>query len=134
MIDGYVFDLLRQTIGSTENPEVKLKSFNMLTAYMDHLQNIDPAQLQSVLLASVKWKPGRSASVLRCSAVLCSYAAIHHKKLEIIPSNINIIADSFVDLVEDETVNTRLAAIKILQQCLFLGRPNNVDSILTSIF
>jgi hypothetical protein len=70
MIDGYVFDLLRQTIGSTENPEVKLKSFNMLTAYMDHLQNIDPAQLQSVLLASVKWKPVRSVSVLRCSAAL----------------------------------------------------------------
>lgn len=63
MIDGYVFDLLRQTIGSTQNPEVKLKSFNMLTASMDHLQSIDPAQLQAISLASVKWKPGQSASV-----------------------------------------------------------------------
>ncbi|EFX62296.1 hypothetical protein DAPPUDRAFT_119461 [Daphnia pulex] len=97
MIDGYVFDLLRQTISSNPNPEVKLKSFNILTASMEHLQSIDPAQLQAILLASVKWKPGRSASVLRSSAALCAYAAIHHRKLEIIPSNVNIMADSFVD-------------------------------------
>jgi hypothetical protein len=97
MIDSYVFDLLRQTISSNPNPEVKLKSFNMLTASMEHLQSIDPAQLQAILLASVKWKPGRSASVLRSSAALCAYAAIHHRKLEIIPSNVNIMADSFVD-------------------------------------
>jgi hypothetical protein len=133
MIDSYVFDLLRQTISSNPNPEVKLKSFNMLTASMEHLQSIDPAQLQAILLASVKWKPGRSASVLRSSAALCAYAAIHHRKLEIIPSNLNTMADSFVDLVEDEVVNTRLAAIKILQHCLFAGRPTNLDSILTSI-
>lgn len=134
MIDAYVFDLLRQTISSNPNPEVKLKSFNMLTASMEHLQSIDPNQLQAILLASVKWKPGRSASVLRSSAALCAYAAIHHRKLEIIPSNVNTMADSFVDLVEDEVVNTRLAAIKILQHCcLFAGRPTNLDSILTSI-
>jgi hypothetical protein len=36
-------------------------------------------------------------------------------------------------LVENEVVNTRLAAIKILQHCLFAGRPTNLDSILTSI-
>lgn len=132
IIDGYVFDLLRQTISSNQNPEVKLKSFNMLTASMEHLQCIDPAQIQAILLASVKWKPGRSASVLRSSAALCAYAAVHHRKLEILPSNIDAISDSFVDLVEDEVVNTRLAAIKILHRCLFAGRPTNTDSILTS--
>ncbi|KAI9550138.1 hypothetical protein GHT06_006412 [Daphnia sinensis] len=133
MIDNFVFDLLCQTIAATTCPEIKLKSFNMLTGSMSHIQCTDPAQLQTMLLANVKWKPGRSASVLRSSAALCAYAAVQHNKLEIIPSNIDVIANSFVDLVEDEAVNTRLAAIRIIQRCLLAGRPANLDSILTTL-
>ncbi|XP_057380977.1 uncharacterized protein LOC130703562 [Daphnia carinata] len=133
MIDNFVFDLLCQTIAATQCPEIKLKSFNMLTGSMDHVQCTDPAQFQAMLLANVKWKPGRSASVLRSSAALCAYAAVQHHKLEIIPSNIDVIANSFVDLVEDEAINTRLAAIRIIQRCLIAGRPANLDSILTTL-
>ncbi|XP_057370064.1 uncharacterized protein LOC130690853 [Daphnia carinata] len=133
MIDNFIFDLLCQTIAATQCPEIKLKSFNMLTGSMDHVQCTDPAQFQVMLLANVKWKPGRSASVLRSSAALCAYAAVQHHKLEIIPSNIDVIANSFVDLVEDEAINTRLAAIRIIQRCLIAGRPANLDSILTTL-
>lgn len=131
LINPYVFNLIRQTIISTSIPEIRLKSFNMLTASMEKIQ-CDPSHLEAILLANIKWKPGRSSSVLRSCAALCAYTAIIHRKLDIVQSNIDVFTDSFLPLVEDEVVNTRLAAIRILKRCLLTGRPTKVDSVLTS--
>ena len=51
LIDGFVFELLRQTVASTQVPEIKLKCFNILTASMDHLSvgQHDAANLRSML-------------------------------------------------------------------------------------
>lgn len=131
IVNDYVFDLIRQTIVSSSSPEIKLKCFNMLTASMEKVE-CDPANLEVILLTNIKWKPGRSASVLRSCAALCTYAAITHRKLDITQSNINVFTDCLLPLVEDEVVNTRLAAIRILKRCLLIGRPTKLDSVLTS--
>ncbi len=133
LVNDFVFDLLRQTIGSTTCPEIKLKSFNMLTASMDRVE-CDPAQFQTILLANIKWKPGRSASVLRSCAALCAYTAILHQKVQVTPSNVDIYAGAFLHLVEDEIVNSRLAAIRALKRCLLVAKPSNLDSVITSKF
>lgn len=54
LIDGYVFKLLIETISSTQVPEIKLKSLNILTGSMDYIDPIecDSAALRSLLQAS----------------------------------------------------------------------------------
>ena len=131
LVNEFVFDLLVQTIASTTCPEIKLKSFNLLTASMERVE-CDPAQFQCILLANIKWKPGRSASVLRSCVALCAFTAILHNKIEITPSNVDVYADAFLHLVEDEIVNSRLTAIRVLKRCLLVGKPANLDTILTS--
>jgi len=54
LIDGYVFKLLIETVSSTQVPEIKLKSLNILTVSMDYIDPIksDSAALRSLLQAS----------------------------------------------------------------------------------
>lgn len=132
-INDYVLELLRQTISSNASPEIKLKSLNMLTATMDQI-SCQLTPLEMVLLANIKWKPGRSASVLRSCAALCIHSAVLNNKLEITPSNVDVYAEAFLHLVEDEVLNSRLAAIRVLRRCLLIAQPANIDSILTSKF
>lgn len=132
IINSFIFDCIQDTINTTKSPEIKLKSFNLLTTSMERIE-CDSKKLQTLLLANVKWKAGRSASVLRSSVALCAYTAISHQKLEIIPSNLDTFVEAFLPLVEDEILGTRLAAIQILIKFL-LGRPTQLDTILTSNF
>ena len=71
LINNYVFDLICQTIISTSSPEIRLKSFNLLTASMEKVE-CNPAHLEAILLLNIKWKSGRCASVLRSCAALCA--------------------------------------------------------------
>lgn len=133
IVNPFIFDQIHQTINFTTYPDMKLKCFNLLTASMERIE-CDSEQLQSLLLTNVKWKPGRSASVLRSCVTLCAYAAITQHKIEIVPSNLNVFVESFLPLVEDEITSTRLATIRILKHCLLLGvgQPTKLDAVFTS--
>lgn len=130
-INGFVFDLLLRTIETTPQAEIKLKSFNMLTGAMETLE-CEPYQLQLVLLTNLKWKAGRTASVLRSSVALCALTALKTGRLQMDKENANVWADVLHYLIEDELTNTRLTVLKILKICLTSGMFDNRDKILPS--
>ncbi len=69
----------------------------------------------------LKWRAGRSAAVLRSSATLCACMALQHGRLVMDASNVEFYVDSFLPLVEDEVIQTRLSAVRVLQRCLLLA-------------
>lgn len=129
-IDGFTFGLLRRVIETTPSAEMKLKSFNMLTAAMNDLECESP-DLQSLLLANLKWKAGRSASVLRSSVALCAVTALECKKIQLNKENAEAWANVLQYIIEDELTNTRLMALKILKHCLISSQLANKDKFIS---
>ena len=67
----------------------------IIVVSMDRVE-CDPAPFQSIMLANIKWKSGRSSFILRSCAALCAFTAILHQKIEITSSYVDVYADAFL--------------------------------------
>lgn len=121
------FDIFQKLISSSSVPEIRLKSFNMLTESMSKLrpnQNQDvQSKLWLLIRSNLQWKSGRTSAVIRSSASLCLELAFHHHVLDIRTDIVEDYLQVILPLAEDETISTRKTACALLQHCCLMNQP-----------